>query len=1114
MPAKKSTKSNNKGGLSGCGNPPDRMSAAPPRSSNIADNDSGAKWLCEYCGREFDTKIGVGVHKSSLHRDELNSERLSQTRPSRGVGLRNAVSSRRLWTNGEIKTLVKLDLELRRANPDASERSINDLLQSKLLDRSAEAIKGQKKGATFRRIQAEMLTAQLDAEIAELDEQVGNNNSSGANDPEAVVVDGAEGDLGETVEIHASGETGISSIEETRLNHVDHELLARLRDATRQYAGQIKRNIKSSYKVEQLLHILGMNRGNPNASILLEKWLMDMVDMNGGGESDLRIPNRGRKPKIREGYGQGRGLRRRKWLQEKAYLQNLYERRGVKGIAEHVLRDVDEIGGSTPTVNHTPTSEAMVEFWSDVFGANTRGGKKVETNSDEDSTANCLWSSINSDDIKESEMASGKAKGPDGVSVAKWKSVPRSVRALFYNVVLFHGVVLERLSKARTVFIPKSTIPSDAGDYRPIGITSVIRRQLHRIFANRLKRVRKFDDRQMAFRNGIDGVSNNLATLRTIVETARSGRRNLHMVSLDLKKAFDTVSYESIFETMANLKCPTVFVNYLKRLCSTASTCLELGNDKSTIRIGRGVLQGDPLSPMIFNHIIDRALKKLDEDMGYLCGADSVTCTAFADDINVIGDSIVGTQSNVDILLSELAGFGLQANPSKCLSLSMIRKGQNGARVLDTKDRFKINGEIVKSINPCTPWKYLGINWIGEKIDKHLPDIRPKLDRVKNALLKPQQKLEVITKVILPGIFHQAILGNASQEELSSIDVHVRNVVREIMHFPHDIPISYIHAPVRCGGMGVPELLIRIPLLRYKRMTRFAISDAKVAPAFDRSIAYRHNKEKVEDFLRENDLVLEVHDTVIPQYYLARLEDNYATRGLSEAFYSRQSRGWCNSWANEISGGDFIKYHLISSCSLPTLARRAWGRTGKDVRCRHGCESIETLHHVQQECSLTKGGRSLRHDRILDFIHNSMVSRFEGRFNIEKEPNIQTEHGLRKPDLLLHGGSDAIVIDLNIVGKENMKRARENKVAKYRDLDGFTRLIKNRYEAAEVSYYAITISYCGIIERLSRELLRKLEFTNRDVFRMTTSVLRGSWLSWFQFKKQHQQRFFELRNQT
>lgn len=46
-----------------------RVPAASSGSSGIANNSSGVKWSCGYCGREFDTKIGLGVHKSHQHRE-------------------------------------------------------------------------------------------------------------------------------------------------------------------------------------------------------------------------------------------------------------------------------------------------------------------------------------------------------------------------------------------------------------------------------------------------------------------------------------------------------------------------------------------------------------------------------------------------------------------------------------------------------------------------------------------------------------------------------------------------------------------------------------------------------------------------------------------------------------------------------------------------------------------------------------------------------------------------------------------------------------------------------------------------------------------------------------
>lgn len=1106
-----------------------RMSAGASGGSDMTNNDSGASWFCGYCDRSFGTKIGLGLHKKSAHPDEFNNERQAQNRPSRGTGQREAISSRRRWTESEITFLVKSDHDLRKANPNMSAAVRNNELAKLLPGRTADSIKGTRKNPLFKSIQERIESANQAASHTQivqaqdttapqvsslnLDTPLSNetNVSISAPEPEP---DSSSTEPTQSVREEAGngatliGEAEISRIKESRLNYVDFLILAKLKDDTLLYASHIRHRVRRSFKVEPLLHIMNMGRGAPTVHTLLEKWLERIVNKgNAKRSSDER-----RKPKVREGYGSGRGLRGKELLAERNYLQGIYERRGVSGIAQHVLRDV-ELNVSTPKANSEPTPKDMKDFWSDIFGANIGGNSDAMSTSDENSNANCLWVAITQEDIKRTELGLKKAVGPDRTSVKAWKSIPRAVRALFYNVVLYHGVVLESLSAARTIFIPKVVNPSNPGEYRPISITSVIQRQLHRIFVDRLNKVRKFDDRQVAFRNGVDGVSQNLATLRTLIEVRKRTNPNLHIVFLDLKKAFDSVSHDAVFQSMIDLKCPTLFVNYLKQLYSSGKTSLELSNGKSeTIRIGRGVFQGDPLSPILFNHIMDRALKKLDDDMGYPCGGISVTSTAFADDITVIGDNIAGTQSNINALVGELAKYGLQANASKCLSLSIMMDGHRKVKFLDTNSKFTINGEPIKTITPSTQWKYLGINWTGDKIDKQLPDISPKLKRVNDAVLKPQQKLEIITKVIIPGVFHQAILGNASQEELNSIDIHVRKTVKKVMHFPNDIPNAYIHAPVKCGGMGVPELLIRIPLLRYKRMKRFAESDAPVATQFDRSIAYRHNAEKVKVFLRENELVTKDHGVgVVIKYYLAQLENYFATKGLTEAFYSRHSRNWCNKWSNEITGGDFMKYHLISSCSLPTLARRAWGRPDRDVRCRHGCGCPETIHHVQQECILTKGGRSLRHNRVLDLIHNAIVRKFGDKFTVEIEPELQTPHGLRKPDLILHGGDDAIVIDLNIVGKESMGDARRNKVAKYRDLPGFNQVVQQAYSVGTVTFHAITISYCGIIERESRDVLQMLNFNGMDIFRITTSVLRGSWLNWFQFKKHYQQRFFDSR---
>jgi len=46
-----------------------------------------------------------------------------------------------------------------------------------------------------------------------------------------------------------------------------------------------------------------------------------------------------------------------------------------------------------------------------------------------------------------------------------------------------------------------------------------------------------------------------------------------------------------------------------------------------------GVKQGDPMSPIIFNMIIDRMIKKLPEDIGTRIRESTINAAAFADDL-------------------------------------------------------------------------------------------------------------------------------------------------------------------------------------------------------------------------------------------------------------------------------------------------------------------------------------------------------------------------------------------------------------------------------------------------------------------------------------------------
>ena len=75
--------------------------------------------------------------------------------------------------------------------------------------------------------------------------------------------------------------------------------------------------------------------------------------------------------------------------------------------------------------------------------------------------------------------------GPDKIADRQWRSIPVVLQALFYNVLLAVGGFTEDLLLSRTVFVPKKDGSSTPVEFRPISVSSVVVRQLHKVHAAR-----------------------------------------------------------------------------------------------------------------------------------------------------------------------------------------------------------------------------------------------------------------------------------------------------------------------------------------------------------------------------------------------------------------------------------------------------------------------------------------------------------------------------------------------------------------------------------------------------------------------------------------------------
>ncbi|MGL4349282.1 MAG: reverse transcriptase domain-containing protein, partial [Plesiomonas shigelloides] len=199
-------------------------------------------------------------------------------------------------------------------------------------------------------------------------------------------------------------------------------------------------------------------------------------------------------------------------------------------------------------------SPELIDFWAKVLGKEGPPPRTRRSEPADDHWA--LLEPISVEELRDSLSNLGtSAVGLDKLSAPTLLSWHLPSLASLLNLFLLTEHLPSTLAKARITLIPKVPSPVESSDFRPLAITSILTRALHKILARRMRDQLRFSETQYAFLQK-DGCLEATTVLHAALRNSHDLQRPLALAFLDLSKAFDTVSHEALGEAAVQAGLP------------------------------------------------------------------------------------------------------------------------------------------------------------------------------------------------------------------------------------------------------------------------------------------------------------------------------------------------------------------------------------------------------------------------------------------------------------------------------------------------------------------------------------------------------------------------------
>uniref|UniRef100_A0A8I6YD54 Reverse transcriptase domain-containing protein n=1 Tax=Hordeum vulgare subsp. vulgare TaxID=112509 RepID=A0A8I6YD54_HORVV len=375
-------------------------------------------------------------------------------------------------------------------------------------------------------------------------------------------------------------------------------------------------------------------------------------------------------------------------------------------IRERKTRDVGEVkcikdGDDQLLVKDEAIKRRWREYFDNLYNGEV-DSSTIELDDSFDDTSMCFVRRIQECEVKEAlkRMKVGKAMGPDGIPIEVWRGLGDI--AIVWLTKLFN--LIFRSNKMpeewrRSILVPifknKGGVQS-CTNYHGIKLMSHTMKLWERVIEHRLRRLTSVTKNQFGFMPGRSTMEA-IFLVRQLMERYREQKKDLHMVFIDLEKAYDKIPRNVMWWALEKHKIPMKYITLIKDMYDNVVTSVRTSDgDTDDFPIRIGLHQGSTLSPYLFDLVMDEVTRDIQGDIPW--------CMLFADDVVLADDSRTGVNRKLELWRWTLESKGFRLSRTKteymrcCFSATRHEDGEVsfGGQVVPERDTFRYLGSMLQ----------------------------------------------------------------------------------------------------------------------------------------------------------------------------------------------------------------------------------------------------------------------------------------------------------------------------------------------------------------------------------------------------------------------------------